>query len=106
MPTRRLGDSSQMPNNRCTHCVQTGSECTHHEVTKVRVLDIIPLAGTDVILRTWTLGEGAHDRSWLSHSPSCCFRRKYVEGLEQRLVNMEKLFERVRGAHVLSITSL
>ena len=61
MPTRRLGDSSQMPNNRCTHCVQTGSECTHHEVTKVRVLDMIPLASTDRILRTWTPGEGAHD---------------------------------------------
>ncbi|KAL1696326.1 fungal-specific transcription factor domain-containing protein [Schizophyllum commune] len=59
---KRKSDSSQMPNNRCTHCVQTGSECTHHEVTK-----------------NLDTGRG----------------RKYVEGLEQRLVNMEKLFERL-----------
>lgn len=30
------GDSGEMPDNRCTNCVQYGFECTHKEVTKVR----------------------------------------------------------------------
>jgi len=31
-----LGDSGEMPDNRCSNCLQAGLECSHKEVTKVR----------------------------------------------------------------------
>ncbi|KAF9050240.1 fungal-specific transcription factor domain-containing protein [Panaeolus papilionaceus] len=67
-------DSGEMPDNRCSNCTQFGLECTHKEVTKVRVP---PLERTKRVL---------------ARTPPPL---PYVESLEARLEKMDRLLSKL-----------
>lgn len=57
-----LGDSGEMPDNRCSNCVQYGFDCTHKEVTKVCFLvkwwESSTQTPIPIATRPWALQKG------------------------------------------------
>jgi hypothetical protein len=53
-----IGDSGQMPGNRCTICITSGLDCTHAEITKVRMACRILLNLTHDLMKTLGSAKG------------------------------------------------
>ncbi len=76
-----IGDGGQMPNNRCSNCITYNHECTYVEAAKVRSL-----------LYAKSMDNSIMTVNYQKRGPP----KGYVEGLESRVVTMEKLLVKVR----------
>lgn len=91
------GDGGQMPQNRCSNCLAYNLDCTYVEAAKV-CLDAL-VHDRSSLMTLWyrnadrRRGELILDVCMLCDVISSC---RYVESLENRLENMEKLLQRVR----------
>ena len=86
-----------MPNNRCTNCITYNLECTYVEAAKVRCSpERKPTVLTHfVMVETRTSERVRSMRRLVACLPTQYHRYSYVEGLEARLVKMEKLLLKV-----------
>ena len=98
------GDSGEMPDNRCSNCIQYGYECTHKEVTKVSAVCPYTLP-MQWFIQFVVTDLGSSQRVWHMAYDDSIFSKlilsyRYVESLEARLEKMDRLLSKVRALQI------